>query len=80
MIGREEAIEIAQKLSVDDPQGGPIERVGDVFTRDGGLTWMAHLWPVPPDLGEGVSVVDTPGTCPVCVCGQTGRARWVETL
>lgn len=80
MVSRDDAVAIALKLAADDPDYGPIERVGDVFSMDGGRTWMVHLVPIPLDLGNGIIAVDTPGTWPVRVCGLTGQANWVETL
>jgi hypothetical protein len=40
MVGRDEAIAIALKLAADDPdyRDRAVERVGDVLSRDGGLT------------------------------------------
>jgi len=80
MVGRDEAIAIALKLAEDDSQRRPVERVGDVFSVDGGLTWTVHLVPEPLDLGDGTIAFDTPGVWIVTVCGRTGRCVWSETL
>jgi hypothetical protein len=82
MVGREEAIAIALKLAAEDPdyRDRAVERVGDVFSMDGGLTWTVHLVPEPLDLSDGTVAFDTPGTWPVCVSGTTGRAKWIESL
>lgn len=80
MITRDEAIAVALKLAEDDPQGRAVERVGHVFSRDGGTTWTVHLVPVPIALGDGCITVDTPGTWAVCVSSRTGRATWIEML
>jgi hypothetical protein len=82
MVGRDEAAAIALKLASDDPPEGDrkVERVGDVFSMDGGLTWTVHLVPEPLDLGSGIIAVDTPGVWIVVVSGRTGRGNWVETL
>jgi hypothetical protein len=79
MVGRDEAVVIALKLAADDPRR-KVERVGDVFSMDGGLTWTVHLVPEPLDLGDGTIAVDTPGTWAVFVSGTTGRAKWIEML
>ena len=80
MVGREEAVAIALKLAEDAPQGRPVERVGEVFSADGGQTWTVHLVPVPLDLGDGMIAFDTPGTWTVCVSGRTGKAKWMESF
>lgn len=82
MVGRDEAVRIAMKLAADDPdyRDRAVERVGNVFTRDGGKTWMVHLVPEPLDLGDGTFAVDKLGIWGVFVCGQTGRCKWVEPL
>ena len=80
MVDRDEAIAIALKLAADDPERRPVERVGDVFSLDSGLTWTVHLWPVPLDLGDGTIAFDTPGTWAVCVSSRTGRGKWIESL
>jgi hypothetical protein len=67
MVGRDEAIAIALKLAEHDPRGRPIERIGNVFSKDEALTWMVHLVPAPIDLGNGCIAVDSPGTWAVCV-------------
>ena len=58
MVSRDEAIAIALKLAADDPdyRDRAVERVGDVLSRDGGLTWVVHLVPEPLDLGDRKSV------------------------
>jgi hypothetical protein len=82
MVGRDEAVVIALKLTADDPPSvyQEVERVGDVFTRDGGLTWTVHLVLEPLNLGEGTIAVDTPGTWAVYISGTTGRAKWIGLL
>ncbi len=82
MVGRDEAVAIALRLAVDDPPAGDqrVERVGDVFSMNGGLSWTVHLVPEPLDLGDGTIAFDTPGVWIVVVCGRTGRCNWVETL
>jgi hypothetical protein len=82
MVGRDEAVAIAFKLAADDPPAGDrkVERVGDVFSMDGGLTWTVHLVSDRLDLGAGTIAFDTPGVWIVVVCGRTGRCNWVETL
>ena len=82
MVCREEAVAIALKLATDDPRNRvqAVERVGEVFSMDGGLTWTVHLVPEPLDLGDGTIAFDTPGVWIVTVCGQTGRCKWAETL
>jgi hypothetical protein len=82
MVGRDEAVAIALKLAADDPPSPyrKVERVGDVFSMDGGESWTVHLVPEPLDLGDGTFAFDTPGVWIVVVCGRTGRCTWVETL
>lgn len=82
MVGRDEAATIALKLAADDSgyRDRAVERVGDVFSMDGGETWTVHLVPEPLELGGGGIAFDTPGVWVVMVCGRTGRCKWVETL
>jgi hypothetical protein len=80
MISREDAIAIALKLAADEQPESPIERVGDVFTMDGGRTWTVHLCPQQPTIDGRWIAVDTPGVWAVVVNGQTGIAKWVEML
>jgi hypothetical protein len=79
MISREDAIAIALKLAADEQPEPAIERVGDVFTMDGGRTWTVHLCPQ-QQIIDGWIAVDTPGVWAVVVNGQTGIAKWVEIL
>ncbi len=82
MVGRDEAVAIALTLAADDPDSRDraVERVGDVFSMDKGLTWTVHLVPETIDLGDGTIAFDTPGVWIAVVCGRTGRCNWVEPL
>jgi hypothetical protein len=75
MVSRDEAVAIALKLAAVNPPAGDrkIERVGDVYSMDGGLTWTVHLAPEPLDPGDGAIATDTPGVWVVVVCGRTSR-------
>ncbi len=85
MIDRNKAVAKALALAETDPpvKGRAIERVEEVFSIDGGLTWIVHLLPESVVLSQGDKIIefcDTPGTWAVCVCGQTEKAKWVEML
>jgi hypothetical protein len=72
-ISRQAAVTIALKLAAETSWARPIEKVGDIITRDGGRTWVVHLVPEPIECWPGVIAFDTPGTSAVCVSSETRR-------